>query len=57
MFLAHWSTEMVCVYILCHQEIRDQGDMCSDFIGLLEQSLKQPLEQWLEIRKLVSFVT
>ena len=38
MFLAHCSTKMVCVYILCHQEIRDQGDMCSDFIEREEES-------------------
>ena len=38
MILAHCSTEMVCVYILCHQEIRDQGDTCSDFIERDEES-------------------
>ena len=38
MFLAHCSTEMVCVYILCHQEIRDQGGMYFDFIERDEES-------------------
>ena len=47
---------MVCVYILCHQDIRDQGDMFSDFIEREEESnstieiyLSKVIRYWYQV--------